>query len=79
MWLDISTDFGQTWTNLRYQTVDDPPGVGNIVGGTFEVENLAPYIGYTVILRWRFTTEATKIGWYWYVDNVSVQTTVPVP
>ncbi len=70
MWLDISTDGGATWTNLRYQTSDDP------VGGTFETEDLSDYAGQTVILRWRYSASSTT-AWYWFVDEVSIAVKVP--
>ncbi|MCA9970191.1 MAG: choice-of-anchor J domain-containing protein, partial [Anaerolineales bacterium] len=65
IWLDISTDGGANWTNLRNQTVDDP------TGGTFEIEDLTAYVGSSVILRWRFQASASTM-WFWHVDNVTV-------
>jgi hypothetical protein len=72
IWLDISTDSGTTWTNLRYQSSDDP------VGGTLEEEDLSAYIGQTIMLRWRYA--ATSItSWYWHIDNVEVLDTLIEP
>jgi hypothetical protein len=78
IWLDISTNNGATWTNLRYQSSDDPPGGGRFVGGTWEVENLTAYRGKTVLLRWRYSDNAVW-AWYWHIDNVKVSETVPIP
>ena len=65
IWLDISTDSGATWDNLRYQSTDDPSG------GTFEEENLSAYAGQMAILRWRYAATGSN-AWYWHIDNVSV-------
>ncbi|HHJ07222.1 MAG TPA: hypothetical protein ENK24_06955, partial [Anaerolineae bacterium] len=65
IWLDISADGGGTWTNLRYQTADDPSG------GTIETENLSAYVGSSVIFRWHYSaTNAT--AWYWHIDDVNI-------
>ncbi|HHN93774.1 MAG TPA: hypothetical protein ENK17_03320, partial [Anaerolineae bacterium] len=70
MWLDISTDGGATWTNLRYQTTDDP------FGGTFETEDLSAYTGQTVILRWRYSATSST-AWFWHIDDVKLTMVVP--
>lgn len=79
IWLDISTNNGVSWTNLRYQTLDDVPSLGLTVGGTWEVEDLAPYVGNTILLRWRYSDGGTAFGWYWYIDNIVIKKEPPLP
>ena len=78
IWLQISFNNGESWTTLRYQSFDDPPGGGRFVGGTWEVENLTPYKGKTVLLRWRYNDNGLS-AWYWHIDKVKVSETVPAP
>lgn len=80
IWLDISTNNGGSWSNLRYQTSDDPPSTALTPGGTWEVEDLTPYVGKTVLLRWRYTDDnINPYGWYWYIDNIVVKKEPPAP
>ena len=65
IWLDISTDGGSTWSTLRNQTSDDPSG------GTVETEDLAAYLGQTVVLRWRYLA-GSSTAWYWHIDDVAL-------
>ncbi len=65
IWLDISTNGGSAWTNLRNQTTDDPPG------GTIETENLTPYVGSNVMFRWHYSA-TNNTAWYWHIDDISV-------
>jgi hypothetical protein len=65
IWLDISTNGGANWTNLRYQTLDDPSG------GTLETEDLSAYVTNTIILRWRYAASSST-AWYWHIDDVSI-------
>jgi hypothetical protein len=65
IWLDVSTDGGSTWTTIRNQTVDDP------TGGTVETEDLAAFLGETVILRWRYVCDSAT-AWYWHIDDVQL-------
>ncbi len=69
IWLDISTDGGAGWTNLRTQTVDDP------TGGTFETEDLTPFVGHMVTLRWRYLVSSST-AWYWHIDLVQLSAEV---
>jgi uncharacterized repeat protein (TIGR01451 family) len=63
-WLDISINGGTTWNTLTYWTADHGP--------TFETVDLTPYVGNTVILRWRYACLATT-SWYWHIDEVQVR------
>lgn len=72
IWLDISTDGGSTWTTLRTQTADDPSG------GTFETEDLTPYVGHMVTLRWRYLVSSST-AWYWHIDSVQLIAEVSNP
>ena len=71
IWLDISTDNGLSWQNLRNQTSDDPPGGTPAVGGTLESEDLSPYSGYEIQLRWRFQA-SNSAAWMWHIDAVKI-------
>jgi len=77
IWVDISTDGGTTWVSLRNQTSDDPPGGTPAVGGTSEIEDLAGYLGHTVIIRWRFQA-GNSAAWCFHVDNVEIQAVLAV-
>ncbi len=70
IWLNISTDAGGSWTTLRTQTTDDPGG------GTYEVEDLTPYVGNNIILKWTYKASDTT-SWYWHIDDVNVTATIP--
>ncbi len=78
IWLDISTDDGASWVNLRNQTSDDPPGGTPAVGGTQEVEDLSAYRDHVIRLRWRFQATATA-AWLWQIDEVMVKVLTPLP
>ncbi len=71
IWLDVSTDNGATWTNLRYQTEDDD-GESPTAGGTLEVEDLTPFLDEVIVLRWRFKA-TNSAAWMWHIDEVSVK------
>ena len=78
IWLDISDDGGVTWINLRTQTSDDPPGGTPGVGGTLEFEELTPYTGEMIVLRWRFQARNGP-AWMWHIDEVVIETFTPAP
>jgi uncharacterized repeat protein (TIGR01451 family) len=70
IYLDVSTDGGMSWTNLRSQTADDP------AGGTLEFEDLSTFAGETLVMRWVYTaTDAA--AWYWHIDDVQVVSCIP--
>ncbi len=69
-WTDISIDGGATWTNLRYETIDDPST------GHHVTIDLTPYIGQTIQIKFHFFTPAWD--WYWRIDNVYISVTTPV-
>ncbi len=77
IWVDITMDGGTTWFSLRTQTSDDPPGGTPAVGGTSEVEDLAGYLGHTIMLRWRYQATNTP-AWCWHVDSVEVQAVLAI-
>ena len=66
IWLHISGDGGATWTELRYQSDDDPSG------GTSEVEDISAWAGETVQLRFWYSATSGS-AWYWHVDDVVVR------
>ncbi|MBN2381737.1 hypothetical protein JXQ70_02545, partial [bacterium] len=68
IYLDISLDGGNNWTNLRTQTIDDP------VDGTLEIEDLGAFLGNTVLLRWHYVAPATT-SYYWHIDNILLEYT----
>ncbi len=78
IWVDITTDDGANWVNLRNQTSDDPPGGAPMVGGTFEFEDLTPYIGNIIRLRWRFQARNSP-AWMWHIDEITVKAFIPIP
>jgi len=78
IWLEISKDNGISWTLLRYQSTDDPPFVGDSVGGTWEVEDLSSYVGSKVLLRWTYSDDVDW-AWYWHIDTIKVMNTSPTP
>ena len=82
IWLDISTDGGATWFNLRTQTSDDPPGGSPAVGGTLETVDLNPFSDHEIRLRWRFQA-SNGPAWIWHIDAVKVSAvdhiSIPVP
>lgn len=72
IWLRISTNNGASWTTLRFQDVDDPSG------GTWEVVDLTPYVGKTVLLQWVYYDENVW-AWYWQIDNIVIKKEPPLP
>jgi uncharacterized repeat protein (TIGR01451 family) len=66
-WLDVSTDGGGTWTNLYYQTTDDP----SMTTGVRRDIDLSAYAGQTIRLRWHYDDEGDW-AWWWQIDDVMV-------
>lgn len=65
-YLQISTNGGSTWTDLR-------PRVTNQNSGWTRVTiNLDAYAGANIRLRWRYTTDGSVTRAGWYVDDVAV-------
>jgi len=65
--LDVSTNGGNTWTNLFTITttaVSEP------------TIDMAAYAGQTIILRWKFVSP--NYAWYWQIDDVRTETP-PIP
>ncbi len=86
--VQISTDGGKTWKSLgNADTTDaldpgaDPTLVGNLPGfngeGGWKNESfdLSAYAGKTVLLGFRYFSDANTNGEGWWIDNVSVGTT----
>jgi hypothetical protein len=78
--LDISTDGGGTWTTLLSWNEDH--GSLRVAGGGVQVDvDLTPYVGQSVILRWRYYDPAgpvTSQDWYAQIDDVSLGCVIPV-
>ncbi len=72
--VDISTDGGSTWTNLRHYTTDQ----GTLYGtpGVSDTVDLSSYAADTnVMLRWRYyTSDSSPWDWYAQIDDVSIGT-----
>ncbi|MBI4999929.1 MAG: hypothetical protein HZB92_00150, partial [Euryarchaeota archaeon] len=85
-WVEISTDFTQTWTQIRpvggyggtnWYGIESYLGTsGGWQQGLF---NLSDYVGKVVILRFKFaSTPMTPITFAgWYIDDVSVDAILP--
>jgi uncharacterized repeat protein (TIGR01451 family) len=72
-YVDISTDNGNTWTNVFAVTVDEPSA------GIARSVDLSAYAGQIAILRWRYVA-ASGSAWYWHIDNVNIPgTPLPLP
>lgn len=62
--VDVSTDGGTTWTNVREHTSD------SVRGPDLEVVPLTAFAGDTSVqVRFHFTS---SFGWWWEVDNVTI-------
>ncbi len=70
--VDISTDGGTTWTNLRHWTTDQGALYG--LPGASDALDLSAYAAETdVIIRWRYyTPDASPWDWYAQVDDVRI-------
>lgn len=66
-YVDVSTNGGTTWANLRTFSATD---------SAEQTIDMSAYAGMTIVLRWRYVTG----GWayYWQIDDVRTQT-IPVP
>jgi hypothetical protein len=73
--LDISTDGGASWTNLRSWNTDH--GTFQGTPGEAVWEDLAPYTGMTgLMLRWRYYwPDDQGLGWYAQIDDVRLNCT----
>ncbi|MEM2935421.1 MAG: choice-of-anchor J domain-containing protein, partial [Candidatus Thermoplasmatota archaeon] len=70
--VDISTDGGETWTNLLTWTTDHSPiGPGELV-----TIDLTPYIGNIVIIRWHYFG---IWAWWFEIDNVKITAELQTP
>lgn len=68
--IDVSTNFGQTWTNVFSDNSGNYPGPG---GDSIDI-NLAPYLGEpTVMVRFRYYGD--DFDWYTQVDDVGLDCT----
>ncbi len=67
-YVDVSTNGGNTWTNLRTFSALD---------AAEQTIDMSAYAGMTIMLRWRYVTG----GWafYWQIDDVRTQTIPPPP
>lgn len=68
--LDVSTDGGTTWTNLRHW--NDDHGVFQNTPGEYVWTDLAAYAGQpNVMLRWHYYNPLPQApGWYAQIDDV---------
>ena len=76
--VDISTDSGATWTNLRHWTTNQGALYG--LPGASDTIDLSAYAAETnVILRWRYyTSETSPWDWYAQVDDVQIGQCTPL-
>jgi hypothetical protein len=72
--VDISTNGGGSWTNLRHFTTDQGALYGT-PGATDSID-LSAYSAQTnVVLRWHYyTSESSPWDWYAQIDDVSIGT-----
>jgi hypothetical protein len=77
--VEISSDFGATWTELARYDMDDHAGWndGTALAGDFvhETISLAAYAGEKVRIRFRLVTDPFVTEDGWYVDNITVADT----
>ncbi|HET7376390.1 MAG TPA: carboxypeptidase regulatory-like domain-containing protein, partial [Anaerolineae bacterium] len=75
--VDISTNSGSSWTNLRHFTSNR--GSHYSLPGATDAINLAAYASQTnVILRWRYySLEAMPWDWYAQIDEVNLVSCTP--
>jgi len=92
-WIEVSTDFGATWSQITplggYPEVTEigvPGYVGNVPcyagsTGTWTQADfdLSVYAGQTVKLRFRFWSETFGEPGFpgWYIDNINISATIP--
>ena len=76
--VDISTDSGATWTNLRHWTTNQGALYG--LPGASDTIDLSAYAAETnVILRWRYyTPDSSPWDWYAQVDDVQIGQCTPL-
>ena len=74
--VEISTDFGNSWTELARYDMDDHPGwndgVANAGDWVHETFYLGDYIGEKVQVRFRLFTDAFVTEDGWYLDNIKI-------
>jgi bacillopeptidase F len=77
--VEISTDFGNTWSELARYDQDDQPawqdGTADPGDWVRETIDLNPYIGKKVTVRFRLVTDASVVADGWYLDNIAVSDT----
>ena len=69
-WVDVSTNGGLTWTNIFYQTEDDPSS------GTHRTLNLSPFTGNVIYIAWTYSDNGDGCAWYWQIDSVKISQTL---
>ena len=67
-YVDVSTNGGATWTNLRTFSATD---------STEQTIDMSAYAGMTIVLRWRYVSGSW--AYYWQIDDVRTQTIPPPP
>ncbi|OGC90841.1 MAG: hypothetical protein A2W25_12975 [candidate division Zixibacteria bacterium RBG_16_53_22] len=85
--VSISTNGGATWSLITPLTgypdqsvyaLDDQPGFSGSNGAWSLVRfNLNSYVGQTVKIRWRFSSDGLITDYGWYIDDVAIY--VPDP
>ncbi len=68
--VEITTDAGSSWTQLSQYTA--PGSGGQPVGWESPLIDLTAYVGQTVQLRFRFTSDTSVVYPGWYIDDVTV-------
>jgi hypothetical protein len=67
-YVDVSTNGGTSWTNLRTFTADN---------SAEQTINMTAYAGQMIVLRWKYVS--TPWAWWWQVDDVRTETIPPAP
>jgi len=70
-WCDITTNGGASWTNIWYETHDEPGGING--GGVLHNHDLTAYCGNNVQIRWTYDDNGDGDAWFWHIDNVQVE------
>ncbi len=64
-YVEVSTDNGSTWSIINTITGEEP-------NWNIERIDLTAYVGYTIGLRFRLTTNSSVVYDGWYIDDVSI-------
>lgn len=68
--VEVTTDGGSNWTTLAQYTA--PGSGGQPVGWENPLLDLTDYVGQTIQIRFRFTSDSSVVYPGWYIDDVMV-------